>query len=321
MNILITGGAGFIGSHLAEYHLKKGDAVFAIDDLSSGIEANITPFQKNPNFEFEHTDILHWTSINEKIAWADRIYHMAAVVGVYKVLEEPIKVLTVNILGFEKLLHAIKLSHVRPKIIIASSSEVYGPHNEPALKEDMNLIIEAAAKNRWHYAVSKLADESFALAFQKKMGISSTIIRLFNTIGPRQTGRYGMVVPRFVAQAMNNESITVFGEGSQTRSFCDVRDTVVMLDLLAENEDAVGETINVGNDREITMKDLAILVKKLAGSRSEIEYIPYEQAYSSDYVDIKRRKPDLNKLFSYIQFKHQWTLEDSITDLMNNKKT
>jgi UDP-glucose 4-epimerase len=316
MHILVSGGAGFIGSHLVEYHLKKGDTVHAIDDLSSGSESNITDFISHPNFKFKRTDILHWENMQEAVARADRIYHMAAVVGVYKVLEEPDRVLNVNILGFQKLLQAIQDSHVNPRVIVASSSEVYGQNKEPTLKEDANLMIQASARNRLHYAVSKLADESFAIAFHKKFAIPITIIRLFNTIGPRQVGRYGMVVPRFINQAISNTPITVFGKGEQTRSFCDVRDTVTILDLLAQNEKAVGEPINVGNDREIAIKDLAALVKKLANSDSKIEYVPYQEAYGEAYVDIQRRKPDLNKLLSYINFKHQWTLEDSISNLI-----
>lgn len=318
MKILITGGAGFIGSHLVEYHLKKGDIVYAIDDLSSGVESNIASFKNNSNFHFTQANILTWTEMDEIVSKIDRIYHMAAIVGVYKVLEEPEQVLIVNILGCEKLLQSVKKHNPKARVIIASSSEVYGPHTEE-LSETTNLIIEASAKNRWHYAVSKLTDESFTLAFHHKFNMSITAIRLFNTIGPRQVGRYGMVVPRFVKQAVDNKPITVFGSGNQTRSFCDVRDTVIMLDKLAENEKSIGEIINVGNDREITITDLALLVKALAKSDSEIQYIPYKEAYGENYVDIQRRKPNLTKLFTYIDFQYHWKLEDSIQYLISHE--
>lgn len=317
MHVLVTGGAGFIGSNLIEYHLHKGDQVLGVDDLSTGSLNNIEMFQKNPQFRFEQADILTWNGLENAVAWADRIYHMAAVVGVYRVLEDPIKVLAINIAGCERLLRAVASSKWQPRVIIASSSEVYGPATLSPLKEDMILTIESGAKNRWNYAVSKLADEAFGLSYSRKLKLPITIIRLFNTIGPRQTGRYGMVVPRFVQQAVSGDPITVFGDGSQTRSFCDVRDTVVALDLLANNTDSIGEIVNVGNDHEVSIKTLAELVKHIAKSNSPIKFMSYQEAYGEDFEEIQRRRPDLSKLVRYTGFKHQWNLEHTITDLVN----
>lgn len=321
MRVIVTGGAGFIGSHIVEYQLKKGNQVYAIDNLSSGREQNIAPFLESPNFRFINEDIILWKDIEKIVHWADCIYHMAAVVGVFKVLEEPSRVLAVNIAGTERLLRAIHASDWKPRVILASSSEVYGPNTETVLKEETNLIIESAARNRWHYSVSKLADESFGLAYYRKFDIPITIIRFFNTIGPRQSGRYGMVAPRFVEQAVNNEPISVFGDGTQTRSFCDVRDTVVLLDQLANNPKSIGEIVNVGNDREIKIKDFAELVKECAGSRSKITLVPYDKAYGEEYVDIKSRRPDLTKLKSLTDFQYEWTYEKTLHDLIDRTRS
>ncbi|MBA2654793.1 MAG: GDP-mannose 4,6-dehydratase [Gammaproteobacteria bacterium] len=320
MRVLITGAAGFIGSHLVEHHLNKGDMVYGIDNLSSGQECNITPFMNNPNFRFSNQDIVTWKDIDKIVTWADLIYQMAAVVGMFKVLEEPERVLAVNIAGCERLLRAIRTADWKPRVIIASSSEVYGPTNQALLQEDANLIIESNARNRWHYAVSKLADESFGLAYYRKFGIPITLIRFFNTVGPRQTGRYGMVVPRLVDQAIENEPLTVFGDGEQSRSFCDVRDTAKILDQLAHSEKSIGEIVNVGNDQEITINNLAELIKKLAGSDSPIDHISYEKAYGEEYVDIRCRRPDLTKLQSLIDLKFDWNLEGTIKDVIKSKR-
>ena len=216
MHILVTGGAGFIGSHIVEYHLAKGDQVHAIDNLSTGILDNIAAFKNNTLFRFDNENILLWSQLEKAVTWADRIYHMAAVVGVYRVLAEPIEVLAVNIAGCERLLRAVATAGWRPRVLIASSSEVYGPGNGQALKEDDMVTMESGARNRWNYAISKLANEAYGLSYARKLNIPVTLIRFFNTIGPRQTGRYGMVVPRFVKQATDNGVITVFGEGSNS---------------------------------------------------------------------------------------------------------
>lgn len=251
MDILVTGAAGFIGSHLVEYHLSKGDQVHAVDTMPLALAKNILPFQTHANFHFTQADLVTCDHLPEIIKSAERIYHMAAVVGVYKVLAQPLNVLMANILGTERLLHAASSLAVKPRILLASSSEVYGPNPDKQLSEETNLVIEAKARNPWHYAVSKLADESFGLAYHHEFKLPVTLIRFFNTIGPRQVGDYGMVIPRLIQQAVNHEPITVFSDGLQTRSFCDVRDTVV------------------------------ILVKKLAHSSSDIHYVPYDTAYAT----------------------------------------
>lgn len=316
MRVLVTGGAGFIGSHIARYHLNKGDDVYVIDNLSSSTEAGIADLMDNPNFKFIKDDIITSKDLNKLVMWPDLIYHMAAVVGIFRVLEEPHCVLAVNIAGCERLLRAIQSNEWKPRVIIASSSEVYGPNYDKPLVEDSNLIIESGGRNRWHYAVSKLADESFGLAYFRKFGIPITLIRFFNTIGPGQTGRYGMVVPRFIEQALSHQPITVFGDGKQSRSFCDVRDTVQILDAIAQNPKCVGEIINVGNDQEISINELAELIKKLAKSNSEIKHLDYEEAYGEEFVDIQRRRPDLTKLQSFVPLNFEWTLEDTINNII-----
>jgi UDP-glucose 4-epimerase len=320
MRILITGGAGFMGSNLVEHHLSRGDTVYAVDNLSSGCKANVEPFLNNRNFRFIEEDIITWRDIDKIVMWADIIYHLAAVVGVFKVLEEPSRVLAVNIAGCERLLRAINTTDWKPRVLIASSSEVYGPSSAKILDEESNLIVEAAARNRWHYAVSKLSDESFGLAYYRKFKIPITLLRFFNTIGPRQKGRYGMVVPRFVSQAIKGEPITVFGDGNQSRSFCDVRDTVRILQKLAETPKSIGEIVNVGNDHEVTINQLAETVKKIANSSSPIVRIPYDEAYGEEYVDIQRRRPSLKKLNSLIDINFEWDLEKSIKSIVNHYK-
>ena len=320
MRILITGGCGFIGSHIAEYHLAKGDEVLVVDDLSTGSLDNIATFKDNPAFRFENASILNWPNVQESVLWAERIYHMAAVVGVYRVLKDPINVLTTNIHGCEKLLHAIAITEHRPQVIVTSSSSVYGHSDNPMLSEKDDLLIKSSAHPLWNYALSKIADEALGLAYYHSMKIPVTVIRLFNTIGPRQTGQYGMVVPRFIKQACTGEPITVFGDGTQTRSFCDVRDVLSALNLLANTPKSNGQIVNVGYDVEIVINDLAELIRKKANSNSKIQYIPYKEAYGEEITDIKQRRPDLTKLCQLTGFKHQWPLEKTIDDLIHTFK-
>jgi UDP-glucose 4-epimerase len=321
MHILVTGGAGFIGSHIVEYHLAKGNKVHVLDDLSTGSQENILPFMENPNFRFDQADVLTWKGLDKIAAWADYIYHMAAVVGLFKVLSEPVKTLAVNIAGCERLLRAAQAGNWNPSITIASSSEVYGTKTVAPFQEDVELTVGSIHSLRWNYATSKLANETFGSSYSRKFEMNIRIVRLFNTIGPRQTGRYGMVVPRFVEQAVSNKPITVFGDGKQSRCFCDVRDTVAMLDMLSSNPASKGQVVNLGNDREISIRELAALVKERAGSSSQIIYIPYEEAYGEGFEDIQKRKPSMERLFELTQYKHKWKLEDTIDDLIARART
>ena len=316
MHVLITGGAGFIGSHLVDHHLRKGDRVHVVDNLSTGSLDNIAPHLTHPEFRFTEDEIVTWPDLNEVVSWADRIYHMAAVVGVFRVLERPIDVMATNIAGCERLLRAVHRCGWKPEVLIASSSEVYGPRTDERLREDMDLIIQPEAPPRWNYAISKLADEAFALSYARVHDIPVTVVRLFNTVGPRQTGRYGMVVPRFVRQALAGDVLTVFGDGKQSRAFTDVRDTVVMLDEVAAKANARGLIVNIGRDEEINMESLAQRVIERTGSDSTIEYVPYEIAYGQEYVDIHRRCPDLSRLHSLMEFRPKWTLDTTLDDLI-----
>lgn len=318
MNILVTGGAGFIGSHLVQYHLAKGDRVKVIDDCSTGTFNNIKKFSTNKNFSFENADILHWTDKDNFIVTADRIYHMAAVLGVYRVLQQPLQVLRTNIMGCEKILHTILERGSKARIIIASSSSVYGNSQKKILNEKDELIISPNTHPLWGYAVSKLSDEAIAKAYYDTYHLPITWVRLFNTIGPRQTGRYGMVVPRFVQQALSGKPLTIFGDGQQTRSFCDVRDAIAAIDKISEMNVSLGEPINVGNDHEIAINELAELVRKLANSSSPITYVSYQDAYGKDFHDITQRRPDLTKLRQLTGFKHAWTVDKTIKDLILN---
>jgi len=346
MHVLITGGAGFIGSHLVEHHMKKGDKVHVIDDLSSGSLENIRPFMKSDQLIFDRDDILTWPGLEKAVAWSDRIYHMAAVVGVFKVLDNQIKVLSVNITATERLLQTAYNGRLNPQIVIASTSEVYGhglhckrfynyqadsyfdsnninerrKYTVEEFKEDMEPMVGSSAVSRWNYSISKLVDEALGLSFARMHNMRIIVIRLFNTIGPRQTGRYGMVVPRFVKQAVSGRPLTVFGDGLQMRSLCDVRDTVVALDSLANNPESSGQIVNVGNNREITIKELAEMVKKRARSDSPIEYVPYDKAYGEHFEETYRRKPNLEKLSRLTHFKHAWTLEDTLDDLIERER-
>lgn len=316
MHVLITGGAGFIGSHLADYHLAKGDKVHILDDLSTGDEANIDLLMNHPDCQFDSVDILTWSGLSAAVAWADRIYHMAAVVGVRRVLEDPIKVMSTNMAGTERLLRAIHEDKWNPVVIIPSSSEVYGFNPDSPYCETDSLIFSSDGHLRWSYAVTKLADEFLAMAYHRKQGMRVITTRLFNTVGPRQVGRYGMVLPNFIYQAVNNLPLTVFGDGLQTRTFCDVRDAVMVLDMLTEIPEAMGDIINVGGETNISILDLAKLVRERANSSSEIRMISYHEAYGCDFEDIRHRKPSLDKLFHYIDFKHVWSLEETIDSLI-----
>ena len=320
MHVLITGGAGFIGSHLAERHLARGDQVYVVDNLSTGSMKNVEPFRSNPDFRFAEADILHWGDLGRAVAWADRIYHMAAVVGVKKVLEDPVSVMATNMTGTEKILRAIHSGGWNPQVIIASTSEVYGFNSKGAFAETDDIVLPSGGRLRWTYAVTKLADEFLAFSYARKYGLHLVVVRLFNTIGPNQVGHYGMVVPRFVQHAVHGEALTVYGDGEQTRSFCDVRDTVVALDGLAGCSRAWGEVVNVGNEQEISIRGLAELTVQRARSASSLRFISYREAYGEEFEDVTHRCPVLDKLRDLTGFAPQWKLTDTLDDLIERER-
>lgn len=319
MKVLITGGAGFIGSHLAEFHLKQGDDVCVVDNLSTGREKNIAPFQHYSTFHFEEDNLLTWKNLPQRTVWVDRIYHLAAMVGMIQLLANPVETLTTNILGCEHLLRVMHENQSQARLIVASTSEIYGPTDALQLKEDDMLLFKSAAHSKWAYATSKFTDEIFSLAYARAKEVKVTVVRLFNTIGPRQNGRYGMVVPRFVEQAVSNEPITVYGTGEQVRSFCDVRDTVAALDRIANNADLIGQIINLGQDQPITMNMLALMIKRLAKSHSIIKHINYQDAYHQEYDDIMYRRPDLTRFYKHTAYQFKWDLEKTLLDLIQRQ--
>jgi len=320
MHVLITGGAGFIGSHLAERHLASGDQVYVVDNLSTGSLSNIDAFRGHPAFRFAEADILHWNGLDKAVAWADRIYHMAAVVGVKKVLEDPVAVMATNMTGTERILRAIHQGGWNPQVIIASTSEVYGINPKDSFAETDHIVLPSAGRLRWVNAVAKLADEFLALSYAREYGLNIVVARLFNTIGPNQVGHYGMVVPSFVSQAVHNEPLTVYGEGQQTRSFCDVRDTVLALDLLAACPEARGEVVNVGNDQEISIRDLAALIVNRTHSRSPLQFISIKDACGEEYDTAAHRRPELNKLRALTGFAPKWLLSETLDDLVDRAR-
>jgi len=320
MNILITGGAGFIGSHVAEFHLNRGDEVVAVDDLSTGSRANIEKFQSNPRFRFVRADILAWPELANAVREADRVYHLAAVVGMFRVLREPVLVTRVNIVATERLLETIAASGHRPQVVIASSSSVYSHSHSHDLREDDELIYVPRQGGLTGYALSKLTNEIQAMAYRQEHGLQVTIPRLFNAVGPRQSGNYGFVLPRFIKQALAGEPLTVFGDGTQTRSFCDVRDTVAALDSLAGNPEAAGVPVNVGNERETRIIDLARMVIDRARSSSDIELVPFEKAYGSKFDQITQRHPVEERLHALTGFRPRWSLEQTVEDLLQHAR-
>lgn len=315
MRVVVTGGAGFIGSHLVERHLAQGDEVLVIDDLSTGSRDAVELFSGNGHYQFMEADLVDWDGLVGALADADRVYHMAAVVGMFRVLNEPINVTRVNVMGTERVLQALAHSGTRAQTIIPSSSSVYAHSRPDDLQEgaDITLSPRNALVN---YAASKLTNEIQARAYADTHKLPVVIVRLFNAIGPRQSGMYGFVVPRFIQQALAGEPLTVFGDGSQTRSFCDVRDTVAMLDTLASTPAAYGQIVNVGNNREITIRALAEMVKLRTNSKSTLDFVPFSKAYGNDFEQITQRLPILDRLFKLTGYKHAWHLEQTVDDLI-----
>jgi UDP-glucose 4-epimerase len=311
---LITGGAGFIGSHLSEALLERGHEVLVLDNLSTGSIDNIAHLKGRRGFEYFIDTVNNEPLLAELIDRSDVVFHFAAAVGVKLIVEQPVHTIETNVHGTEVVLkHANKKKKL---VVIASTSEVYGKSNDVPFREDSDLVLGPTPKHRWAYACSKALDEFLALAYWKERKLPVIIVRFFNTVGPRQTGTYGMVIPNFVRQALAGEPITVFGDGTQTRSFSHVGDIVSALLKLVEEPRAIGEVINIGNPQEVTIRALAERVRELTDSKSTIKMVPYDEAYESGFEDMPRRVPDLTKLNRLVGFTPQHTLDDILTQVI-----
>lgn len=311
---LITGGAGFIGSHLAEYLLKQDYTVTIIDNLSTGSFANISHLTTHPNFHFAIEDIRNLTVIDRLVSECDVIFHLAAAVGVEKIINEPINTIEVNIGGTEVILKTAR--RYRRRILIASTSEVYGKGVRFPFREDDDSLLGPTSRSRWSYAASKAIDEFLALAYHQEADLPVVLFRLFNTIGPRQSGQYGMVVPRFVRWALANEPLRVYGDGQQSRCFGNVYDVVEAIYRLSLTDAALGQVFNIGSNEEISILDLAKQVRQQAGSRSEVKLIPYDQAYSPGFEDFRRRVPSLDKIGRVVGWEPRTALNATLDQII-----
>jgi UDP-glucose 4-epimerase len=319
MRALITGGAGFVGSHLAELLLGQGHEVFVLDNLSTGSIDNIAHLKDDKRFHYTIDTVTNEPVLAELVDRADVVFHLAAAVGVKLIVEQPVHTIETNVKGTEVVLtHANKKKKL---VLIASTSEVYGKSTEVPFSEDADLVMGSTTKHRWAYACSKLIDEFLALAYWKEKKLPVIIVRLFNTVGPRQTGRYGMVIPNFVRQALSGQPITVFGDGTQTRSFTYVGDVVDALAKLVQEPRAIGRVFNVGNGYEISIYDLAKRVKALAGSTSDIVTIPYDQAYEAGFEDMPRRVPDISRVHELIGYEPKVQLDEILEKVIDYFRT
>lgn len=308
MRVLITGGAGFVGSHLCERFLERGDEVFVVDNLSTGSIDNIAHLKGQPGFDYVINSVENEQLLAEHIDRADVVVHLAAAVGVKLIVEQPVHTIETNVHGTEVVLRIA--SKKKKLVVIASTSEVYGKSTTVPFSEDADLVLGPSSKHRWAYACSKLIDEFLALAYWKERKLPVIVVRLFNTVGPRQTGQYGMVIPNLVRQALAGEPITVFGDGTQSRSFTYVGDVVNALIALIDEPRAVGRVFNIGNGHEISINDLAEKIKVMTGSRSEIVRIPYDQAYESGFEDMPRRVPDIARIQALTGYKPTVELDE-----------
>jgi UDP-glucose 4-epimerase len=314
MRALITGGAGFVGSHLSDALLDRGHRVLVLDNLSTGSIENIAHLKGREGFEYFVESVSLEPLLAELIDRSDVVFHLAAAVGVKLIVEQPVQTIETNVHGTEVVLkHANKKKKL---VVIASTSEVYGKSDDVPFREDSDLVLGPTPKHRWAYACSKAIDEFLALAYWKERRLPVIIVRLFNTVGPRQTGRYGMVIPNFVRQALAGEAITVFGDGTQSRAFTHVADVVDALVKLVAEPKAIGQVINIGNTEEISIGALAERVRQLSGSHSPIRLIPYDQAYESGFEDMPRRVPDLSKITGLIGYDPRYRLDDILLQVI-----
>jgi UDP-glucose 4-epimerase len=318
MKALITGGAGFIGSHLAEKLIARGDQVCVIDDLSTGKLDNIAPLRANPRFHLAVETILNETVMDRLVSDCDVIYHLAAAVGVELIVKSPVETIERNVLGTHTVLRLA--SRYLRKVLITSTSEIYGKSESVPFHEDDDRVLGATTKSRWSYSCSKAIDEFLALAYHKERGVETVIMRLFNTVGPRQTGRYGMVIPRLVKQALDSRPLTVYGDGKQVRCFTFVGDVVDAAVRLMEEPKAVGQVFNIGNDKGISIADLAKKIVEMTGSRSTISYVSYSDAYEEGFEDMRIRVPDLSKAGRVIGYKPKVELDVILQNVIDHFK-
>jgi len=321
MKALITGGAGFIGSHLAERLLEAGDEVFVLDDLSTGSLGNVEQIRQHPSFHLVVDSVLQPAIVNELVHKADVVYHLAAAVGVKTIVEHPVRTLRVNLGGTETVLDAC-CKFGKP-VLVASTSEVYGDHrSEVPLSESSRRIYGATTQRRWAYADSKAMDEFLALAYHEEHGLDTVIVRLFNTVGPRQTGMYGMVIPRFVDRALEDETIEIYGDGRQTRCFCHVEDTIrALTDLMADLDQTTGGIFNVGADNQIAIVDLADTIKEMTGSESPTVHVPFDEVYGTGIEDMLHRVPCVDKVRETIGWVPTRSLDDILCDVIASQRS
>lgn len=322
MRVLITGGAGFIGSHLADAYLERGDEVYVIDDLSTGRIENIQHLKGQPRFHYTIDTVHNHPLTAELVDQCDVVFHLAAAVGVKLIVESPVRTIETNVRGTEVVLSIANKK--KKKVLVASTSEVYGLSTDVPFREDGNLVMGATTKGRWSYACSKAIDEFLALAYWREKKLPTVVVRLFNTVGPRQTGQYGMVIPTFVRQALSGRPITVYGDGKQSRCFGYVGDIVGALIKLMDHKDAVGNVFNIGSNEEISILQLAQRVKELTQSKSEIVFVPYDEAYEEGFEDMPRRVPDISKIHNLVGFQPQMSLDgilETVIDYQSGRRS
>jgi UDP-glucose 4-epimerase len=315
LRVLITGGAGFIGSHLSDAYVARGDEVYCIDDLSTGSVENIVHLKKNPRYHYTIDSVNNQPLMAELVDQCDVIFHLAAAVGVKLIVESPVRTIETNVHCTEVVL--AQANKKKKKVLVASTSEVYGLSSEVPFREDGNLVMGATTKGRWSYACSKAIDEFLALAYWREKKLPTVVVRLFNTVGPRQTGQYGMVIPTFVRQALAGRPITVYGDGKQTRCFGYVGDVIGALVKLMDADEAVGQVFNIGSSEEVSIAELAERVKRLTGSDSEIVYVPYSEAYEEGFEDMPRRIPDISKVNKLVGFRPTMTLDGILQSVID----